>query len=170
MRRLILIAFLVTACASSGSPAGTVRPEPTERPTPSPTPTPWPAGFAEPFCLAIGEFPSIVQGIQDMQASAEELDLDGVSLHAYSTGATALTIQVALEQTTFWKPASAVLYRWKQTNDALIDALDDIDKGAADGNSKLIDRGTRKIIDASKLMTKLTAAINAFSADTDFQC
>ena len=105
MRRLLAIAFLVTACSSSsgGVGSGSV-PAATE--VPLTTAAPWPAAYEDKVCSALVQLEGAGDDLVELAAAAEELDVERVSLMAYAAGGYFLGVQTTLIDTPGWTPQS----------------------------------------------------------------
>jgi hypothetical protein len=161
--------LLLVACSQqAGEPAA---PAITEQPTPRPTDPPWSDKFAEHFCLAVNEHSIFVEDLESLQAAAEELDADKVSLYAYAAGADIEVIDASLALIAKeYPPSRALMVAWRRANAAFIKALADIDAGASSGSLSRLNRGSERIKAAAKLLGKTTPILEGFIAETGFEC
>lgn len=171
MRTASALLIVAIAAGCSGAADDDLDTEATERPTATPTEAPWSDAFEDGLCLAIEEFPSLQSDMEDLQAAASEIDVEGVIDAAGSALATTRSIDAELETiASEYPPSRALMVAWRRANRSLIAAFEDIEEGAEELDIKQINRGSARLADASELIEVTTPLIEEFAAETGFEC
>jgi hypothetical protein len=136
----------------------------------APTVAVGPTGFADKLSPAIVEQGILTDDLQALQGAAAAGDLEAMSLYADGLGADTETIDLLLSQLPSWKPANSLVKSWREAMAAFGPAFADLEKGARRSNAKPIERGTKELNSATKLLSKATPKITSFIADTGFSC
>ncbi len=170
-RLLALAATLALTLTGCGSTSVVVVPEVTERPTPRPTPDPWPAVFEARLCQAINAFPSVQKELAQLTDAANEADAAGVSVYAFTTKTAIEEVDADLKAiASHYKPARGMLVSWRGMNRVLIEALTLIEDGADTGSTSKLSKGTKRLLEGTKLINAATHELEDFAAETGFVC
>lgn len=116
-------------------------------------------------------FPAAVDHMSDLEAAANAADADAVVESAQAAVREVRDIDAFLEAiASEYRPARPLLVAWRRANHSLLKALGDIWNGAQDLDEARLNRGADELERATGLVAETSSLIDAFGADTGFQC